>query len=231
VNQRPGAVANVAEVMSAFAKPWALCGGWAIDAWLGRQSRDHGDIDITVCVQDGGALYEYLDGWHLVAHDAVDPGPTEELWNGRELVPPAHLHARPPGPENLAALKAWTTPPYRAANDGLDFDFELSVREGDRLVLSEEPAIHAPMGSAIAESAWGIPTLVPELLLFWKATAYHYDPRFTTRLAKDEADFRALVPKLGAPAREWLEGAIATLHPGHAWLPLLSEGQPRGSRA
>jgi hypothetical protein len=222
----PISITLAAEAMSSFERPWALCGGWAIDAWLGRQTREHGDTDITVAIQDAPALYDHLAGWHLVAHDAIDPGPTEELWRGRELAPPAHLHARPPGPENLAALRAWTTPPYRAAKDGLDFDFELGSRDGDQLVLSDDPPIRTPLDGSIRQSPWHIPTLVPELLLFWKATAYHFNPRFAERLAMDEADFRALLPQLAAERRAWLHDAVAILHPDHPWLPAVAELAP-----
>jgi hypothetical protein len=46
--------------MSSFPAPWALCGGWAIDAWLGRQTREHGDVDVSVFLQDQRALFEHL---------------------------------------------------------------------------------------------------------------------------------------------------------------------------
>ena len=44
----PETLARVADLMSAFRPKWSLCGGWAADAWLGRQTRDHADIDIAV---------------------------------------------------------------------------------------------------------------------------------------------------------------------------------------
>ena len=217
----PTNISFAAEVMSSFPYPWALCGGWAIDAWLGRVTRDHGDIDITVFHDDQRALHDHLVGWHLVAHDAINPGPTEELWAGRELALPVHIHARPPGPENLAALMASVLPPYRAAHDGLDFEFVLNPRDGDDLILNEDPSTRAALSAYIDHSPWGLPTVTPAFLLFWKATAYHDDPRFAKRLAMDEADFRALLPHLTAGKRDWLSGAIATLHPNHPLLSLL----------
>lgn len=206
--------------MAGYPSTWALCGGWAIDAWLGRQTRDHGDIDITFFQGDERTLFDHLAGWHIVAHDAVDPGPTEAPWAGRDLTLPAHLHARPPGAENLAMLKAWTLPPYQHdESDGLDFEFVLNVREGGHLVLNEEPPITAPLDAYIGQPGWGLPTVTPAFLLFWKATAYFFNPRFAKRNAMDEADFRALAPYLTSDRRDWLHEAIATLHPEH---PLLS---------
>ncbi len=36
----PEPVAEVADLMSTYRHMWCLCGGWAVDAWLGRQTRD-----------------------------------------------------------------------------------------------------------------------------------------------------------------------------------------------
>jgi hypothetical protein len=218
----PHNIAVAAQSMAGYPSTWALCGGWAVDAWLGRKTRDHGDIDITVFHDDQRLLLDHLAGWHMVAHDAIDPGPTEELWAGRELVLPVHLHTRQPGAENLALLMAWVTPPYRAADDGLDFEFVLNARDGDDLILNEDPALRAPLGMYIEQSPWGLPTVTPALLLFWKATAYFFNPRFEKRNSMDEADFRALVPHMSGERRDWLRNAIATLHADHPLLAALA---------
>jgi hypothetical protein len=218
VSKIPPEVVRIAEAMAGYPRPWALCGGWAIDAWLGRKTRDHLDLDITTLIEDGRVLRDHLEGWHLVAHDAIDPGPTEEVWDGRELALPAHLHARPPGDENLAALRAWTTPPYRAAEDGFDFDFQFNASEGDELVLNDAPSIRAPLDRYTQPSPWDVPTMAPELLLFWKATAYFFDPRFEKRNEQDRADFAALLPSVMGVRRAWLREAIAARHPDHPLL-------------
>src|SRR5260221_13517298 len=97
-NHVPEPVAVLAEQMGSYPAPWALCGGWAIDAWLGRESREHGDIDLSVFVQDQRALYEHLRGWQLLAHDAKwEPGDNDQWWDGRKRINhPAHIHGRPP---------------------------------------------------------------------------------------------------------------------------------------
>ncbi|MCC7365651.1 MAG: hypothetical protein IT303_14895 [Dehalococcoidia bacterium] len=212
-------VARAAAFMSAYPAPWAICGGWAIDAWLGRQSRDHLDVDITIFAGDQLALFAHLRDWHMVPHDAVTPE-SREPWDGRELVLPAHIHARPPGEENRALLASWVTPPHTNARDGLDFDIVLNTREGATWLLREGPRVALPWPEAVCELAPGIPVATPEVLLFYKATAYHGLPDYPR--PHDRADFDALLPHIPPDRRAWLHTAIATATPAHPWLPALA---------
>ncbi|WP_165970144.1 nucleotidyltransferase domain-containing protein [Nonomuraea terrae] len=89
----PRAVAYVRDLLDGFRPAWALCGGWAADAWLGRQTRDHGDVDIAVFHPDQRAIAEHFPGWALVGHDFNVPGDTTEHW-GRPA-PRTPSRARP----------------------------------------------------------------------------------------------------------------------------------------
>jgi hypothetical protein len=39
---------HLLELMRGFAAPWWVAGGWALDLWLGRRTRDHEDLDVAV---------------------------------------------------------------------------------------------------------------------------------------------------------------------------------------
>lgn len=219
----PEPVAEIAKLMSPFPAPWALCGGWAVDAWLGRQSRDHGDVDIAVFIQDQRALFEHLPGWQLLAHDPVfdpsAPGKNGEWWDGRRrLSHPSHIHARPPelsGPIPKGGL-AW-------AKDGFTLEFQLDDRSDDEWVLSHDPHISLPLRSCVQQSPWGLPTAVPEVLLFFKATAYFgIEEQMTGGRYQDEPDFLALLPHLTEKQRRWLREAISLVRPEHPWLSRLA---------
>jgi hypothetical protein len=228
----PEPVARIGEVMSTFNRPWFVCGGWAVDTWLGRQTREHGDIDITVFHDDQRALFEQLAGWHMIADDIEpDTSPDRPPWDGHVLDPehrwtwpktPAHIHARPAGVANLAALRAWTNPPYSTAADDFNLEVMINEREGSDWLVNPEPRIARPIELCVRESPAGIPTAVPEVLMFFKATAYwgEYEGKYPR--AADEADVRALLPQVGEDERSWLREAISRLVPDHPWLPLLS---------
>ncbi len=40
--------------------PWAVCGGFAIDMFLGKDTRMHGDIDICVFEKDREKVCRYM---------------------------------------------------------------------------------------------------------------------------------------------------------------------------
>jgi len=80
-----------------------------------------------------------------------------------------------------------------------------------------EPRVAMPLAGCIRQSGWGLPTVAPEVILFFKATLYvgtknHLRPR-------DEADFAALLPLLTDEQRAWLREAVSSVYVGeHPWL-------------
>jgi len=200
--------------MSTFPAPWALCGGWAIDAWLGRPTRDHADVDIFAFVQDQQAIFEHLAGWQLVAHDLHG---THQPWDGRRLDLPNHIMGRLDAGERL---------PDRldtAPQQGFSLDIQLNDRSGDDWILSRQPRISLPLWQGVQQSPWGLPTVVPEVLLFFKATAYFgIEEQMTGGRFQDEPDFLALLPHLTEEQRHWLRESTSVVHPDHPWLSQLS---------
>ncbi len=203
-NAIPEPVARVRDLMSDYTAPWCLCGGWAVDTWVGRKTRDHADVDIVVFQADLGGLFNHLTGWQLIAHDSQVDDDTTEPWDGRPLAVPAHIHAREPAgsgslPERLDA----------PAESGFHLDIQVNEISEDDWLLARAPDITLPLHDSIARSGWDLPTLFPQVILFFKAL----DAR-----DRDDLDLDALLPHLTPKHRAWLVEAIARVQPGHAWL-------------
>jgi aminoglycoside-2''-adenylyltransferase len=142
----PAPVARAVSAMAGFERPWYLCGGWAVDAWLGRETRVHKDVDIAVFEADLPEFRAHFAGWRLVAHDTVEQDAMEP-WDGRRLLLPAHIHT---------------------TRDGFELDVQINQRLGHQWVLNREPYLGLGLPRCAMRSAWDVQTLTPELVLFYK---------------------------------------------------------------
>jgi hypothetical protein len=183
--------AEVGDLLRSAACPWWIAGGWAIDLYLGRQTRVHSDIDVLVLRDDQLEMQQALAGWDL---HAADPPGTLRGWRRGEVLPPAvhdvWCRRTSSSPWSLqlmiddASDGVWT---YRR-----DRRIERPVKELDGGACNGDPRV-----------------LTPEVQLLQKSAS----PR-----PKDEADFLAVHELLGADQRAWLVRSLALTAPNHPWL-------------
>lgn len=187
-DRAPQPVARLTAIIRDTPLTWSLCGGWAVDAWVGRQTRNHLDVDVAVFRDEERAIFEHLAHLRLVAHDTAD-AVHDEPWDGRPLNFPAHIHS--------------------TLGEDLPWELQLNERSATHWLLRREPRVAVPLPLFAPGVRWGLPIMAPEILLWYKAL----DVR-----PHDELDFEALVPKLSASQRHWLADAIARVDLVHPWL-------------
>jgi Aminoglycoside-2''-adenylyltransferase len=73
-------IAELAATLNASPVRYWLMGGWAVDAHIGRVTRQHSDIDFAVFLADRSALVDALGKHALVAAPGADP--TGEFFDG-----------------------------------------------------------------------------------------------------------------------------------------------------
>ncbi len=171
---------------------WCVVGGWAIDLWLGRETRAHEDLEVAILRDDFPAIRA-----HLSAFDLHSVGDGEV----RRLAP----HDAPPPDKHQnwvldTAANAWR------------MDIMMEAGDAQTWVFRRDPSIRASRSRMIGMRA-GVRFLKPEGVLLYKAKALR---------PKDEADFAACLPNLDDAAREWLADALMHAHPDHAWIAALS---------
>jgi hypothetical protein len=88
-------------LMRDFHAPWAIAGGWALDLFVGRESRSHADIDIAILRADQRQLRAQMSGRveKLVEGKLAEWSPTEEL-----TMPVHEVHATWPDGYQLEFL-------------------------------------------------------------------------------------------------------------------------------
>jgi hypothetical protein len=181
---------EVTDIFTGCGVPWWIAGGYAIELAVGTPFREHGDVDVLLLRRDQLAAQQVLPGWEL---HASDPPGTLRPWLAAEQLPfGVHDIWCRPGPDE----------PWR-------FQVLLDESSGADWVSRRDARIRRPIVSLGSVTADGMPYLVPEIQLFYKAKGMR--PR-------DETDFSAVLPMLTQPQREWLSDAIAVAYgPGHPW--------------
>jgi hypothetical protein len=182
---------DVAQRMAGILTPWYVAAGWAIDLFLGTQTRQHGDIEIAIPAATFPDIRSRFPGYLF---DAVGDG---RIWENAT-------------PEVLAStFQTWLRDP---ASGRYLLDVFREPHDGDHWICRRDETIRLPYTDIIRYTVDGIPYLAPELVLLFKAK--HVRP-------KDQADFDGSLPHMTRRQRETLAGLLARVHPGHPWLAAL----------
>jgi uncharacterized protein CbrC (UPF0167 family) len=179
---------EVARHLDGIAAPWCVAAGWALDLFLGRQTREHGDIEIAIPAASFPEVRGRFPGY------IFDGAGSGRIWADAT-------------PDVLAAVhQTWLRDP---ATGNYLVDVFREPHEGDTWICRRDETIRLPYRDIIHRTRDGIPYLAPELVLLFKAKHAR---------EKDQADFGATVPHMTAAQRETLAGLLARVHPGHPWL-------------
>ena len=185
--------ADLAPLLNGLPMPWWICGGWALDLFLGRETRRHDDLDVAVLRRDQHVLCRHLGDWDL---RYATPEHALEPWEGEHLEPPIDgIWAR----RSSGANAPWTC--EFLLNEDSDGDWIFRREEGVTRSLDE-----------VGAERKGVPFLRAEIVLLYKASE---------RSPRNEADFAAVRPHLTQAAGQWLREALEVIDPRHPWVPQL----------
>ena len=167
-------------------------GGWAIDLFVGRQTRDHADLEIALPRPHFSRVREVLAGF---AFYVVDNGAVRLLDDG--ALPPDHTHQN------------WVLDTEAGA---WRVDVMLEPGDDDTWVFRRDERVQAPRSSMTGYRD-SVPYLKPQGSVLYKAKRSR---------PKDEADLLACLPLMDETARAWLASALERAHPAHPWLAQLA---------
>lgn len=180
---------QVAELMRGFDAPWYIAGGWALDLFLGRQTRAHNDIEVSVFRADEAKLRKHLRGWE---HFIAEAGTLTPLAERDPLPPKAH--------------ELWSR---ERGRDRWQLEILFEERVGDRWVYRRHDRVGAHWKDIGRFTNDGIPYIRPDIQLLYKSTS----PR-----PADESDLLAVLPRLDPAQRATLYAFIGTTNASHRWL-------------
>jgi hypothetical protein len=184
---------EIARRLAGVTAPWYVAAGWSIDLFLGRQTREHEDLEVAVPhtrFAEVAAALPDLDLF-VIGDGMAWPLATAGIEFEREH-------------------QTWAREPA-SGHWRLDIFREPSV--DGQWVCRRDERIRLPYDRVIARTEAGIPYCRPEISLLFKAKAGR---------PKDEADFANVAPHLDGDSRRWLADALRRVHPDHHWLAELS---------
>jgi hypothetical protein len=194
----PMSVEDAAELMSGADVPWWVAGGWAIDLFLGRQTRAHGDTDILIRREDQLIAQEHLSGRGLLLYKTQQPGLKPWL--------PGEFLARPI--DDIWCR--WTS------ESPWVLQLMLLCTDADHWVFKRDPTIRGPLEGLGRQTAAGIPYVCPHIQLLYKAGR--------DIIAKDQSDLDLAAPRMHPGEQRWLLRRLERRFPdGHPWIEQLKE--------
>jgi hypothetical protein len=185
-------------IMGAIDVPWWIAGGWAIDLFVGTQTRTHKDLDVGLRRLDALRAIAALGGWEFF--EAKD-GSLSRLAPG--LAPRAEVNC------------LWGR---RLGEPHWELELMLDDSDGGDWVFRRDSSIRRPLAAALRSMPEGSRYLAPEIQLLYKARELR---------TEDWWDFEHVTPRLDGAAAGWLRDCLSRLYPKHPWLPALTQNASR----
>jgi len=181
----PYPVARVVEVMTGITDDWWLSGGEALDRFVGRRTRDHGDVDVSIPSANSDAVTE-----RLAARYDVRIASGGRLYPREATVEPHH---------NL----------WIRERDGGPWRFQVNLEpcDGATWTYRRDERVTRPRTDAIL-TLDGVPCTAPAVQLLWKAktpTAEDESDRAVVQPLLDDAEHAWLAGAiaLAHPTSPW----------------------------
>jgi hypothetical protein len=183
---------EVARRLAGVRAPWYVAGGWAIDLFLGKEHREHDDLEIAIPQSRFDEIVAALPDLDFFV---VGDGLAWPLNQAGDMFDAHH--------------QTWARD---RSNGRWRLDIFREPAEGDTWVSRRDESIRLPYTQLIARTPDGIPYGRPEVILLFKAKASR---------PKDEDDFATVLPLLDSRARIWLREALSLFDPEHHWITAL----------
>ena len=195
---------------------YGICGGFALDMFLGYESRVHGDIDVLAFWEDREAIITYMQSNGFLVYEMLGGGKVHRITDIRmqEKLRKNIFCCT----EDCELVRLYDTEEPDVY--WLDFqhvglsklnyiEFLFNEKTDDEFVYVRDNRVKRALEKAILQKN-GVPYLAPELCLLFKSTDIEREGY--------QQDFELAIEKLSPEQRMWFENAMELLYPeGHRW--------------
>jgi len=195
---------------------YAFCGGHALDIYIGKTTRPHGDIDISAYWEDRNKIISFMQSQGWVVYEAMGGGKIHLITdtNDQKLIKLNIFCVK----EGCSFFHAELTENdiYKCEIDHVEqkqldyIEFLFNKHTDDEFIYSRGNDIRLDIDKAILYKN-DIAYFAPELVLLYKSTDL-------TR-AENGQDFDTIIKYLPDENRKWLKDALMKAFPdGHEWI-------------
>ena len=196
---------------------YQFCAGQAIDLYLGRETRVHGDIDICTYWPDRDRIIRYMQSQGFEVYEMLGGGrahritdPSVQMYEKRNIFcfkDGCPLVKTYPLDENDCCWIEF----FHIGQTELNFiEFLFNDRSETHFEYARDREIKRDIDRAFLECG-GVPYLAPEICLLYKSTDIDREGY--------QQDFDLTYAVLGGEQKQWLQRALTRLYPdGHKWI-------------
>ena len=194
---------------------YSICGGFALDLFLGKTVRKHGDIDICVYQEDRAKIIDYMIniGWNV--YEFCGNGIIHLLSSGSDSVHIGNLMCVYDDCEllttNITDKKNYFHHNFLSIGiTKLNYmEFLFNDRHNGKTIFDKDFNVERDTGKAFLKLN-GLKYLAPEIILYFKAN----NPEL-----KNNIDFDTTVNFLNDDQKTWLKQSVIRKHgDNHFWL-------------
>ena len=196
---------------------YAICGGFAVDLFLGYESRKHGDIDILAYWNDRNAIILYMQSKGYEVYEMLGGGKAHHItdinvqkYEKRNIFCMMKdcelVHLYPTDEQEIYDIEF-----IHIGQTKLNFiEFLFNHKDETYFLYARNKEIKRELNKAILYEN-GTRYLAPELLLLYKSTDTERDGY--------QQDFELSISKMSQEQKQWLNSSLKIMNPdGHKWL-------------
>ena len=203
---------------------YAFCGGWAIDLFLGHESRKHGDIDVLAFWTERDEIILYMQSLGFDVYEMLGSGKAHHITDiAIQMKCKRNIFCCKANCDLIrlskTAEKDIFTIDFRSVGQTkLNFiEFLFNDKSETDLLYARNHNIKRDLKDAILFHS-GIPYLAPEICLLYKST--------DTERSGYQQDFDLAVCRMDSAQRDWLNQALLYLYPeGHKWITYVNNNE------
>ncbi|MFZ5353142.1 MAG: hypothetical protein ACOZCL_10530 [Bacillota bacterium] len=195
---------------------YAFCGGYAIELFLDREIRAHGDIDISVYWNDRDKIILYMKslGWDI--YEMCGNGVVHKINDiNNQLRIKRNIFCKKSDCELVKLSPCSQEDMYylefdHSGQTRLNFlEFLFNDRTKIDFLYARNKSLTRSLSRAVLTRI-GIPYLAPELVLLYKSTDIERDGY--------QLDYDEVICAMDSEQKQWLLNALITMYPtGHPW--------------